>query len=270
MEKRIIARGLLSGAIASVPAFVFARNSSSRSSTKPSPTRTARPPKRQWMARWHHEHGANCSPEVCRPTSAWGSACWRSASRWAHCSPSLLRCLRPRRESVRPRLLSVFVAGGMFSRLCDLPFLKYPPIRRRSATTRPSRQRTLLYLLMVVLSVLLLVAAVCWAQSDGAVRRVERNADRRQPPTSSPSAVVMVLLPTIDETPGPIVNAQERWSTRFPGGDLYISGCARRGRRYHVGDHRGGVRPMVSRLLERTAAAGGALVYELSKASSEA
>ena len=40
--------------------------------------------------------------------------------------------------NLSPRLLSVLLAGGMFLSLYVIPFLKYPPTRRRSASTRRS------------------------------------------------------------------------------------------------------------------------------------
>ena len=85
-------------------------------------------------------------------------------------------------------MLSVLVAGGMFLSLYVIPFLKYPPNPPAVSLDETIRQRTLLYLMMVVLSAALLVGrGVAGPQSRGAVRRVERDADRGARRTSWPS-----------------------------------------------------------------------------------
>src|SRR5262245_58200828 len=100
-----------------------------------------------------------------------------------------------------PLLLSVLVAGGMFLSLYAIPFLKYPAGPPAVSLEETIRQRTLLYLMMVVLSAVLLAAAV-W---------LGRNLTERFGAWSATLiaasayvvavAIVMLVLPTIDETP---------------------------------------------------------------------
>jgi predicted cobalt transporter CbtA len=107
---------------------------------------------------------------------------------------------------VSARATSVLVAGAMFLALWVVPALKYPPNPPATSDDATITQRALLYLLMVGLSALFMVAAVylgrqltprlgAWnaALSAGASYLVA-------------VGVVMLVLPTIDETPGPMVN----------------------------------------------------------------
>jgi predicted cobalt transporter CbtA len=84
------------------------------------------------------------------------------------------------------------------------------------------RQRTLLYLLMVVLSVALLVAAV-WLGRRLAARLGGWNATLAALGCYVVAiAMVMLILPTIDETPGPIRDdAGAIVYPGFPADDLY-------------------------------------------------
>jgi predicted cobalt transporter CbtA len=104
--------------------------------------------------------------------------------------------------NLSPRSLSVRLAGGMFLPLYLIPFLKYPPNPPASSLEETIRQRTLLYLLMVVLSAALLVAAVYLGH-----RLVAQFGQWSATLIGTGAyvvaiAVVMLLLPTIDETPG--------------------------------------------------------------------
>lgn len=109
--------------------------------------------------------------------------------------------------NVSARLLSLYVAGGMLLSVFIVPALKYPPNPPALSLDETIHQRTLLYVLMVVLSAALLVAAVylgrrlndklgAWnATLVGAGAYVVA------------SAIVMLVLPTINETPGPLLDA---------------------------------------------------------------
>ena len=108
--------------------------------------------------------------------------------------------------NVSARLLSLYEAGGMLVSLFIVPGLKYPPSPPALSLDETIRQRTLLYLLMVVLSAALFVAAVYLGR---------RLADRLGAWSATLAAggayvvacaVVMLLLPTIDETPGPLLD----------------------------------------------------------------
>jgi hypothetical protein len=98
--------------------------------------------------------------------------------------------------------MSVLLAGGMFLSLYVIPFLKYPASPPALSLDDSIRQRTLLYLLMVVLSAVLLVAAVALGRNLAA-----RYGGWTATMIAAGSyvvavAVVMLVLPTIGETPG--------------------------------------------------------------------
>jgi predicted cobalt transporter CbtA len=96
--------------------------------------------------------------------------------------------------NVSARLLSLYVAGGMLLCCYVVPALKYPANPPAVSLEETIRQRTLLYLLMVVLSAALFVGAVV----------LGRRLSERLGTWNATLAVVMAVLPTVDETPGPL------------------------------------------------------------------
>ena len=130
MEKQIIGRGLLAGALAGVLAFVFARifvePVIERAIDFEDGIGAAHEAMERPRARRAMSTAPSCSPAESSPTSAWASACWLSASRWARCSRSCSRWPTAGSATSRPRLLSVLVAGGMLISLWIVPALKYP------------------------------------------------------------------------------------------------------------------------------------------------
>ena len=91
MEKQIIWRGLLAGAAAGVLTFIFARIFIEPVIELAIGYEDGIGAAREALegAASGHDHGAEASkasPAVFRPTSAWVSACWRSALPWAPCS----------------------------------------------------------------------------------------------------------------------------------------------------------------------------------------
>lgn len=108
--------------------------------------------------------------------------------------------------NISARLLSLYVAGGMLLSVFIVPALKYPPSPPALSLDETLRQRTLLYLLMVVLSAALLVAAVYLG------RRLNEKLGAWNATLTAAgsyiavSAIVMLVLPTIDETPGPLLD----------------------------------------------------------------
>jgi len=124
--------------------------------------------------------------------------------------------------NVSARVLSLYVAGGMLLSLYVVPALKYPANPPAVSLEETIRQRTLLYLLMVVLSAALFVGAVYLgrqlAQRLGAWNATLAAAGSY----IAAIAVVMLILPTIDETPGPLRdNAGNMVYEGFPADDLY-------------------------------------------------
>jgi predicted cobalt transporter CbtA len=100
-----------------------------------------------------------------------------------------------------PRGLSVVLAGAMFLSLYVIPFLKYPPNPPATSLEATIRQRTLLYLLMVVLSVAVFVAAIYLGHRLSAQFGQWSATLIGAGAYLVAIAVVMAVLPTIDETP---------------------------------------------------------------------
>ena len=193
MEKRIIARGLLSGAIASVAAFVFARTF-----VEPVIDQAIAYEEAQEAG---HEHGVELFTRGVQANIGMGFGVLAFGVAMGALFAVAYTVAYGRVGNLSPRLLSVLLAGGMFLSLYVIPFLKYPANPPAVSLDETIRQRTLLYLMIVVLSAVLLVAAV-W---------LGRNLMERYGAWSATLiavaayvvavAIVMLLLPTIDETP---------------------------------------------------------------------
>ena len=193
MEKRIIARGLLSGAIASVAAFVFARTF-----VEPVIDQAIAYEEAQEAG---HEHGVELFSRGVQANIGMGFGVLAFGVAMGALFAVAFCVVYGRVGNLSPRLLSVLLAGGMFLSLYVIPFLKYPANPPAVSLDETIRQRTLLYLMMVVLSVVLLAAAV-W---------LGRNLKERYGAWSATLiaaaayvvavAIVMLVLPTIDETP---------------------------------------------------------------------
>ncbi len=193
MEKQIIARGLLSGAIASVAAFVFARTF-----VEPVIDQAIAYEDAQEAG---HEHGVELFTRGVQANIGMGFGVLAFGVAMGALFAVAYSVVYGRVGNLSPRLLSVLLAGGMFLSLYVIPFLKYPASPPAVSLDETIRQRTLLYLMMVVLSVVLLAAAV-W---------LGRNLKERYGAWSATLvaaaayvvavAIVMLVLPTIDETP---------------------------------------------------------------------
>ncbi|HEX3288932.1 MAG TPA: CbtA family protein [Mycobacterium sp.] len=193
MEKRIIARGLLAGAIASVAAFVFARTF-----VEPAIDRAIA------FEEAHaggHDHGMEVFSRGVQANIGMGFGVLAFGVAMGALFAVVYSVVYGRVGNVSPRLLSVLVAAGMFLSLYVIPFLKYPANPPAVSLEETIRQRTLLYLLMVVLSAALFAAAVWLGRN-----LVERFAAWSATLIASAAyvvavSVVMLLLPVIDETP---------------------------------------------------------------------
>ena len=193
MEKRIIARALLAGAIASVVAFLFAR-------TFVEPVIDRAIAFEEAHARGH-DHGVEIFSRGVQASIGMGFGVLAFGVAMGALFAVVYAVVYGRVGNLSPRLLSVLVAGGMFLSLYVLPFLKYPANPPAVSLEETIRQRTLLYLLMVVLSAALFAAAV-WLGRNLAERFGAWSATLIATAGYVVAvAVVMVLLPTIDETP---------------------------------------------------------------------
>ncbi len=193
MEKRIIGRGLLAGAIASVAAFVFAR-------TFVEPVIASAIAYEEAHA-GGHDHGIELFSRGVQANIGMGFGVLGFGVAMGALF-AVAYCVAYGRVGIAsPRLLSVLLAGGMFLSLYVIPFLKYPANPPAVSLEETIRQRTLLYLMMVVLSAMLLAGAVWLGRT-----LLERCGAWSATLIAGAAylvavAVVMLVLPTIDETP---------------------------------------------------------------------
>ena len=194
MEKRIIARGFLAGAIGGVLAFLLAR-------TFVEPVIERAIAYEESHDHGGHEHGVELFTRGVQANVGMGFGVLAVGVAMGALFAVAYCVAYGRVANISPRLLSVLLAGAMFLSLYVIPFLKYPPNPPAASLEETIRQRTLLYLLMVVLSAALMVAAVYLGRS-----LVQRYGGWSATLIAAGSyvvaiSVVMLVLPTIDETP---------------------------------------------------------------------
>jgi Probable cobalt transporter subunit (CbtA) len=193
VEKRIIGRGLLAGAIASVAAFVFART-------------FVEPVIDQAIAfeeahAGGHDHGIELFTRGVQANIGMGFGVLAFGVAMGALFAVAYCVVYGRVGALSPRLLSLLLAGGMFLSLYVIPFLKYPPSPPAVSLDETIRQRTLLYLMIVVLSVVLLAAAV-WLGRYLLERFGAWSASLIAAAAYIVAvAIVMAVLPTINEIP---------------------------------------------------------------------
>ena len=228
MEKQIIGRGLLAGALAGVFAFLFARIF-----VEPVIERAigyedgvgAAHEALETAAGAGHEHGGEGFEGFTRGVQAnigMGLGVLAFSVAMAALFAVVFAVAYGRVGNVSARLLSLYVAGGMLLSLYIVPALKYPANPPAVSLDETIQQRTLLYLLMVVLSAVLFVGAVYLGR-----RLVERLGTWNATLAAAGAyivaiAVVMLVLPTIDEKPGPLTDSAGNIVYEgFPADDLY-------------------------------------------------
>lgn len=197
MEARIIARGLMAGALGGVLAFVFAR-------IFLGPVIDRAIGFEDELAHMHgggHEHGVELFTRGVQGNIGMGFGVFAFAVAMGALLAVVFSVAYGRVGDIAPRPLAALLAAAMLLCLYVVPALKYPPNPPAVSLEETIRQRTLLYLLMVVLSAVLLVAAVI-AQRGVARRLGDWNATLvAGGGYLVATAVVMLALPTIDETP---------------------------------------------------------------------
>jgi len=221
MEKHIIGRGLVAGALAGVIAFVFAR-------IFVEPVIDRAIGFEDGVGAAHdamhggHEHGAEVFTRGVQANIGLGFGVIAFSVAMGALFAVVFAVAYGRVGSVSARVLSLYVAGGMLLSLYVVPALKYPANPPAVSLEETIRQRTLLYLLMVVLSAALFVGAV-YLGRQLAERLGAWNATLAAAGSYIAAiAVVMLILPTIDETPGPLRdNAGNMVYEGFPADDLY-------------------------------------------------
>lgn len=224
MEKHIIGRGLIAGALAGVLAFLFARIF-----VEPVVERAIGYEDGVGAAHeamhgggGHDHHGVELFTRGVQANVGMGFGVLAFSIAMGALFAVVFAVAHGRVGNVSARALSVLVAGGMLLSVYVVPALKYPANPPAVSLEETIRQRTLLYLLMVVLSAALLVGAVYLGR-----RLVSRLGAWNAGLAAAgayvvATAIVMLILPTIDETPGPLRDdAGTMVLSGFPADDLY-------------------------------------------------
>lgn len=213
MEKQIIGRGLVAGALAGVLAFLFARLfvepviamaiayedgvGAAHEATEAA----------AGMAGHSHDHAGGGFSRAVQENIGMGFGVLAFSVAIGALFAVVFAVAYGRVGAVSARLLSLYVAGGMLLSLYVVPSLKYPASPPALSLDETIRQRTLLYLLMVVLSAALFVAAVYLGRRLTARLGTWNATLAAAGAYVVATAVVMLVLPTIDETPGPLRDA---------------------------------------------------------------
>jgi hypothetical protein len=226
MEKQIIGRGLLAGAVAGVLAFVFAKIF-----LEPVIGRaidfedgTAAAHEAMEMAAGGHSHaeGGELFSRGIQSTIGMGFGVVLFSIAMSALFAVVFAVAYGRVGNVSARVLSVLVAAGMLISLWIVPALKYPPNPPATSDDATIFQRSLLYLLMVGLSAILMVAAVYLGRQLAAKLGAWNATLVGGAAYLVAVFVVMLILPTISETPGPIVDgAGVIVFPGFPAIDMY-------------------------------------------------
>jgi predicted cobalt transporter CbtA len=222
MEKQIIGRGLLAGALAGVLAFIFARIFVEPVIDRAIGYEDGVGAAHEAMEHGGHEHGAEAFTRGVQANIGMGFGVLAFSVAMGALFAVVFAVAYGRVGNVSARLVSMYVAGGMLLSLYVVPALKYPANPPAVSLDETIRQRTLLYLLMVVVSAALFAGAV-YLGRQLAARMGPWNATLAAAGAYVVAvAVVMLILPTIDETPGPLRDSAGTIIYEgFPADDLY-------------------------------------------------
>lgn len=226
MEKFIIWRGILAGAVAGVLAFIWAKIFIEPVIGRAIDFEDGVGAAHEALEHAHggHSHGGEGGVEITRTVQSnigmgFGVLAFSVAM---GVLLAVVFVVVYGRTNLSARALAALSAAGMLVSLWIVPALKYPPNPPAVSLDETINQRTLLYVLLVGLSVALFVAAVYLG------RRLVPKLGAWNATLSAAGAyvvaiaVVYLVLPTIDETPGPIVDdAGTIVFPGFPADDLY-------------------------------------------------
>jgi len=219
MEKRIIWRGILAGAIGGLLAFVFARIFAEPQIQKAIDYESGRDAAQETLDKAAGltvvAAGDDPFSRAVQGNVGIGVALIVfGAALGALFAVAYAICLG-RVGRVRPRTLALLVAGGGFLGLYLVPFLKYPANPPAVGHDDTIRQRGTFYLLMVACSVLFLVLTV-WLGKRLQPRFGTWNAALIAGGVFvAATAVMMLALPSFDEVPAPLAD---------PGGQIVYPG----------------------------------------------
>lgn len=221
MEKQIIGRGLLAGALGGVLATLFARTFSEplidRAIGYEDGVNQARE-----AGNGGHEHGVELFSRAMQANVGMSFAVLGFGLAMGALFAVTYCVVYGRVGNLSARTTSVLLAGAMLMSLWVVPALKYPPNPPAASLAETITQRSSLYLLMVVLSCGLMTGAVYLGVH--LVPKLGRWYATAAAASAYIAAValVMVVLPTVDETPGPLRDASGVIVYQgFPADDLY-------------------------------------------------
>jgi predicted cobalt transporter CbtA len=205
VEKRLIARGLLAGAVGAVLAFVFARLFAEPVIGRAIAYEDGRTEAEQ--AHGVHEHGVELFTRGVQSNAGLGFGVLIYGVAIGALFAVLFCVVYGRVGSVGPRLLSVLLAAGAFVSVYLVPFVKYPPNPPAVGQSDTIGMRTGWYVVMVLASVVLAAAAVLLARRLTARLGAWNGRLLAAEIYVVVIAVVMMVLPTVDETPEPLRDA---------------------------------------------------------------
>ncbi len=227
MEKHIIGRGLLAGALAGVLAFgwskVVIEPIIGRSIDFEDATAAAH--ETIEVAAGGHSHGdagGELFSRGIQTTVGMGLGVLAFSVAMGALFAVVFAVAYRRTSNISARTLSVLVAGAMLVSLWIVPALKYPPNPPATSLDETITQRTLLYLLAVGLSALLMVAALYLGNQLRPKLGTWNATLAAGGAYIVAMAIVLLVMPNIDETPGPIVDdAGVIVLGGYPARDLY-------------------------------------------------
>jgi hypothetical protein len=205
MEKHIIGRGLLAGALAGLLAFVWAKIFLEPIIGRAVDFEEHRSAAHEAMeaGAGGHDHGGSVElfTRGVQSNIGMGFGVLAFAVAMAALLAVVFCVAYNRVNGLSVRALSALIAGAMLIALWVVPALKYPPNPPATSLEETITQRGLLYLLMVGLSALLMVAAVYLGNQLAPKLGVWNAALAAAAAYIVAVGVVMLVLPSIDETP---------------------------------------------------------------------
>jgi predicted cobalt transporter CbtA len=206
VEKRLIARGLLAGAVGAVLAFVFARLFAEPAIGRAIAFEDGRTEAAN--AAGVHEHGAELFSRGVQSNAGLGFGILAFGVAMGALFAVAFCLIYGRAGDTAPRSLSVRLAAAAFVAVYLVPFVKYPPDPPAVGQSDTIGARTGWYLAAVLTSVVLMIVAVWLARRLAALFGGLWNAGLIAAGWYVVvMAVVLVLLPTVHETREPLRNA---------------------------------------------------------------
>ncbi|BBY52703.1 cobalt transporter [Mycolicibacterium arabiense] len=196
MEKRLIAAGLVAGALAGLTSFAYARLF-----VTPVIDRAVAYEEGRTKAAELPGHGVELFTRGVQANIGMGFGVLAFSVAMGALFAVVFCVAYGRLGNFSARLLAVLLAAGMFLSLYLVPALKYPKNPPAVGQEGTLQQRSMLFVLMVVLSAVLVISAV-WVARRLSPRLGHWNATLAAAGSYVlATALVMRVLPTFDETP---------------------------------------------------------------------